>query len=71
MAPQIKTPKINNKLEGKSLVKLILKNKPLNREYVVSESWFQSTVITKSKKLEVYFEDFNRFIIHFFLITSD
>ena len=53
----LKTPKINNKLEGKSLAKLILKNKPLNREYVVSESWFQSTVITKSKKLGIMQEN--------------
>jgi len=32
---------------------LILKDGSMNREYVVSESWFQTTVITQTKKLGI------------------
>ncbi len=53
----LKTPKLNNKLEGLSLEKLILKGKSIDREFIVSESWFQSTIITKSKKLGIMQEN--------------
>lgn len=49
----LKTPKLENNFEGSSLANLVLKDKPLNRDYIVSESWFQSTVISKSAKLGI------------------
>ncbi len=49
----LKKPKLEYPLEGKSLANLLLKNKPLNRDYVVSESWFQATVISKNAKLGI------------------
>jgi hypothetical protein len=40
-------------MQGESLAGLILKNKPMNRAYVVSESWSQATVITPTHKLGI------------------
>ena len=36
-----------------SLTNLVFKNKPLNRDYVVSESWFQAAIIGKDAKLGI------------------
>ncbi len=49
----LKTPKLEYNLEGKSLVELLLNDKPLKRDYIVSESWFQATVIGKNVKLGI------------------
>lgn len=49
----LKTPDLENNFEGVSLAKLLLKQKPLNRDYIVSESWFQATVIGKNEKLGI------------------
>jgi arylsulfatase A-like enzyme len=49
----LKTPKLEYNLEGKSLVELLLNDKPLKRDYIVSESWFQATVIGKNAKLGI------------------
>ena len=49
----LKTPGLENNFEGVSLAKLLLEQKPLNRDYIVSESWFQATVIGKNAKLGI------------------
>ena len=49
----LKTPNLEYDLEGASLANLLLKQKPLNRDYIVSESWFQTTVIGKNTKLGI------------------
>ena len=49
----LKTPNLEYDLEGSSLANLLLKQKPLNRDYIVSESWFQTTVIGKNEKLGI------------------
>ena len=49
----LKMPNLNYTLEGASLKALLLKQKSLNRDYIVSESWFQTTVIGKNEKLGI------------------
>ena len=49
----LKTPEIKHPIQGKSMADVILKNGSMNREYVVSESWSQATIITKNKKLGI------------------
>jgi arylsulfatase A-like enzyme len=49
----LKTPEMKYGLQGMSLANLLLKNKPLNRDYVVSESWFQAAIIGKDAKLGI------------------
>ena len=49
----LKIPNLNYTLEGASLKALLLKQKSLNRDYIVSESWFQTTVIGKNEKLGI------------------
>jgi len=49
----LKTPDLENNFEGVSLAKLLLDQKTLNRDYIVSESWFQATVIGKNEKLGI------------------
>ena len=49
----LKTPDLEYNFEGVSLAKLLLEQKPLNRDYIVSESWFQATVIGKNEKLGI------------------
>lgn len=44
------------KLQGQSLVDLILHGSSLNRDYVVSESWSQASVITKDCKLGIWLD---------------
>lgn len=65
-------------VQGQSLAKLITKGTPLNREYFVSESWFQSTVITRKYKLGIMLDpminksgDFRKFGDQFFVRKSD
>lgn len=49
----LKTPKLEYPLEGESLTELLFKNKPIKREYIVSESWFQAAVISENAKLGI------------------
>jgi len=49
----LKKPEMKYGLQGVSLANLLLKNKPLNRDYVVSESWFQAAIIGKDAKLGI------------------
>ncbi len=49
----LKVPKLKYPFEGKSLAGLIQQNKSIDRNYVVSESWSQATVIAKDAKLGI------------------
>lgn len=49
----IAMPTLKYKVQGKSLHQLMKENKPLNRDYIVSESWSQATVISKDDKLGI------------------
>jgi len=46
-------PELTFPMQGMSMADLILKNKPMNRDYVVSESWSQAAVITREHKLGI------------------
>jgi arylsulfatase A-like enzyme len=46
-------PRLRHPIQGDSMANLILRNRPMNRDYVVSESWSQATVITKEHKLGI------------------
>jgi len=50
---ELETPELKYPIQGESMSELILKDGSMNREYVVSESWFQTTVITQTKKLGI------------------
>lgn len=50
---ELKTPNMKYGFQGLSLAGLLMKDKPLGRDYVVSESWFQASVITKDAKLGI------------------
>jgi len=49
----LKMPKMKNPLQGESVVQTLLSGKPMKRNYFVSESWSQATVITKVQKLGI------------------
>jgi arylsulfatase A-like enzyme len=49
----LKIPDLKYPLQGESLVKTLLRGKPMKRKYFVSESWSQATVITKESKLGI------------------
>ncbi len=49
----LKMPTLKNPLQGESMVQTLLSGKPMEREYFVSESWSQATVITKDQKLGI------------------
>ena len=49
----LQVPKLKYPIQGESMAELILNNKSMDRNYIVSESWFQSTVITKDRKLGI------------------
>jgi arylsulfatase len=44
---------LKNPLEGESMVQTLLSGKPMKRNYFVSESWSQATIITKDQKLGI------------------
>jgi arylsulfatase A-like enzyme len=46
-------PDMKYPIQGRSMAGLILNNESMNRTYVVSESWFQATVITERYKLGI------------------
>ncbi|MBE0673409.1 MAG: sulfatase-like hydrolase/transferase, partial [Bacteroidales bacterium] len=49
----LEVPELKYPLQGKSMAKTLLKGKPMEREYFVSESWSQATVITRDHKLGI------------------
>ena len=75
----LKMPKMKHPLQGKSLAKTLTKGTRLKRDYFVSESWSQATVITKEYKLGMMIDptlyakkfDFRSFGDQFFIRKSD
>lgn len=75
----LEMPKLKHPLQGKSFAKTLLNGKSMNREYFVSESWSQATVITKDYKLGIMIDptdyqrkfDFRSFGDQFFIRKSD
>jgi len=75
----LKMPKLKYPLQGKSLAATLTKGKPMKREYFVSESWSQATVITKDYKLGIMIDptdyarkfDYRSFNDQFFIRKSD
>ena len=75
----LKMPKLKYPLQGKSMAQTLIKGKPMKREYFVSESWSQATVITKDYKLGMMIDptdyarkfDFRSFGDQFFIRKSD
>ena len=49
----LQMPELKHKVQGKSLHHLMKNNKSINRDYVVSESWSQATVISEKFKLGI------------------
>lgn len=49
----VEIPDMQYRPQGKSLYDVVCKGKKLNREYIISESWFQATVITPRYKLGI------------------
>ncbi|MDX1702618.1 MAG: sulfatase-like hydrolase/transferase, partial [Melioribacteraceae bacterium] len=50
---ELEVPELTYQFQGESMADLILNNKSMGREYIVSESWFQSAVIAKDKKFGI------------------
>jgi len=46
-------PDLKYPIQGESMADVILNNGSMNREYLVSESWSQATVITQKTKLGI------------------
>jgi len=75
----LQMPGLKHPLQGLSLADVLLKGKPLNREFVVSESWSQATVITREHKLGMMIDptdyarrfDFRDFGDQFFVRRDD
>jgi arylsulfatase A-like enzyme len=75
----LKVPKLTHPLQGESMVKTLLSGKPMKRNYFVSESWSQATVITKDEKLGIMLDptpihknwDFRDFGDMFFVRKED
>ena len=49
----VEMPELTHEIQGLSLADLLVKNKKLKREYLVSENWSQASVITKDYKLGI------------------
>ncbi len=75
----LEMPKTKHPIQGKSIKRTLTKGKPMNRDYFVSESWSQATVITKDFKLGMMIDptnyakkfDFRPFGDQFFIRKSD
>jgi arylsulfatase len=75
----LKMPELKHPLQGLSITESLLKGKPVKREFVVSESWSQATVITKDHKLGMMIDptdyarkfDFRYFGDQFFVRSDD
>ncbi len=50
------TPQMENPLEGQSLSPALLKGKSVGRDYIVTENWYQATVVTKDAKLGMWLD---------------
>lgn len=72
-------PELKYPLQGKSMAQTLLDGKPMKREYFVSESWSQATVITKDQKLGIMLDptaihanwDYRNFGDMFFDLKTD
>lgn len=51
-----KLPELGTDLQGQSLVSTLIKGKDVKRDYIVSESWYQATVVTKDSKLGIWLD---------------
>ncbi len=49
----LNVPELKHPIQGESMASLMRENKPMNRDYVVSESWSQAAVITREHKLGI------------------
>ncbi len=75
----LKVPKLKYPIQGESFAETLTKGKPMNREYFVSESWSQASVITKDYKLGIMLDptdkmkkfDYRSFGDQFFVRNSD
>ncbi len=75
----LKMPKLKYPLQGESMMQTLLYGKNMKRNYFVSESWSQATVITKDQKLGIMLDptanhknwDFRDFGDMFFDRTND
>ena len=75
----LKMPKLKYPIQGQSFAGTLTKGKPMKREYFVSESWSQATVITKDYKLGIMIDptdyqrkfDFRSFGDQFFIRELD
>ncbi|MBV5313712.1 MAG: sulfatase-like hydrolase/transferase [Prolixibacteraceae bacterium] len=75
----LKMPKLKYPIQGQSIAATLTKGKPMKREYFVSESWSQATVITKDYKLGIMLDptdyarkfDYRSFGDQFFIRKSD
>lgn len=75
----LKMPETKYPVQGQSIAKTLTKGKPVNREYIVSESWSQATVITREYKLGMMIDptdamrkfDFRSFGDQFFVRKTD
>jgi len=76
---RLKMPKLKYPLQGNSFAATLTKGKPMKRNYVVSESWSQASVITKDHKLGIMLDpgdhqrkfDYRSFGDQFFIRKSD
>ena len=76
---ELKLPEMKYPLQGISFTKTLTKGKPMKRDYFVSESWSQATVITKDAKLGIMLDpsdfqrkfDFRSFGDQFFVRKTD
>jgi len=75
----LKLPEMKYPLQGLSFANTLTRGKPLKREYFVSESWSQATVITRDYKLGMMIDptdyarkfDFRAFGDQFFVRAND
>ena len=75
----LKMSKLKYPIQGQSFAGTLTKGKPMNREYFVSESWSQASVITKDYNLGIMLDptdaqrkfDFRSFGDQFFIRKSD
>ncbi|HWS00156.1 MAG TPA: sulfatase-like hydrolase/transferase [Prolixibacteraceae bacterium] len=75
----LKLPEMKYPVQGISFANTLTKGKPMKREYFVSESWSQATIITKDYKLGIMLDpsdharkfDFRAFGDQFFIRKSD
>lgn len=75
----LQMPELKHPLQGLSLSKSLTEGQSLDRDYIVSESWSQATVITKDHKLGMMIDptdyakrfDFRNFGDQFFIRNQD